>query len=112
LYQRQAGPAQPGAELAAAQERREPAGAGQQVDRLADDRLLERRPGRAGVGGGGARLAAGARAFAGAAAPVQLHAQTDQVLQRAGVHVAGYDRGHRRIAGDRLGVEAGPGAGP
>ena len=44
--QRQARPAQPRPELPTAQERCQPAGAGQQVDRLADDGLLERLPGR------------------------------------------------------------------
>ena len=45
--QRQARPAQPGAGLQAAQERREPAGAGEQVHRRADDRPLTGLPGRA-----------------------------------------------------------------
>src|SRR5689334_10043984 len=44
--QRQARPGQPRAELPAAQERRQPAGAGQKVDSLADNGLLNRRPGR------------------------------------------------------------------
>ena len=49
--QRQAGAVQAGAELAAAQEAGQPARAGQQVDGLADDGLLEGRPGRGGVRG-------------------------------------------------------------
>src|SRR5712675_2377638 len=40
--QRQARPGQPRAELPPPQERRQPAGAGQQIDGLADDGLLER----------------------------------------------------------------------
>src|SRR5208282_6518877 len=39
--QRQARATQPGAELPAAQERRQPAGAGQEIHRFADDGLLE-----------------------------------------------------------------------
>src|SRR6185437_15286501 len=44
--QRQAGAAEAGAELPAAQEARQPARSRQQVDGLADDGLLERGPGR------------------------------------------------------------------
>jgi len=43
------GPAEAGAELPAAQEARQAAGPGQQVNGLADDSLLERGPGRGGV---------------------------------------------------------------
>ena len=57
--QRQARPAEAGAELAAAQERREAAGAGQQVDGLADDGSLEGFAGRAGAWAGRAGFAAG-----------------------------------------------------
>ena len=109
--QRQARPAQPHAELPAAQEARQPARARQQVHRLADDRLLQRRPGRRGV-----RSRRGARSLSGrvpasAAVPVQFHAQPDQVLQRGHVHVPGDQRGHRRVARDRLGgVAVEPGA--
>ena len=41
--QRQAGAAEPGAELLAAEERGQPAGAGQKVNGFADDRLLNHR---------------------------------------------------------------------
>ena len=37
------------------------------------------------------------------AEPVELHAQPDQVIQGARVHVPGHDRGHRRIARHRGG---------
>ena len=97
--QRQARPAQAGAELAAAQEARQPAGAGQQVDGLADDGLLDRRPGR--IPGSPSRGGAGpARRTAGPGRPA-----------RPG-DVAGHDRGHRRVTGDRPGgvtVQPGPG---
>ena len=93
--QRQAGAAEAGAELAAAQERREAAGAGQQVDRLADDGPLEGFPGRAGVRAGRAGLAAGGRvrvaaggrvrAAVGVAELAEFGAQPDQVLQRGDV---------------------------
>ena len=79
---------------------------GQQVDRGADDGLLERLPGGAGARAGGARRAAGARvrvAVAAAAEPAELGAQPDQVLQRGGVHLPGHDRGHRRVARDARG---------
>ena len=59
--QRQARPAQPGAELPAPQERREPARAGQQVDGLADDRLLDGFPGPGAVRGGRALAAVAVR---------------------------------------------------
>ena len=122
--QRQARPAQPGAELPAPQERRQPARAGQQVHGLADDRALEGLPCQGGVRGRRGRrrrrrrvvpLAAGA-VRAGVAAgvvaePVQLDAQPDQILQRAGVDLAGDERDHRRITGDGLGgVAVQPGA--
>ena len=77
--------------------RRQPARPGQQVHGLADDRLLERRPGRGGV----RRRRAGA--VAAAAEPVQFHAQPDQVFQRVDVDIPGHDRGHRRVARDALG---------
>jgi hypothetical protein len=86
--QRQARPAQPHPELPAAQERGEPAGAGQQVDGLADHRLLERGPGRV------------PRAIPPG---VQFHAQPDQVPQRLHVDIPGHDRRHRRVTRDALG---------
>src|SRR5690348_6300639 len=43
--QRQAGAAEPRVELLTAEERRDPAGSGQQLDRLADDRLHQGLPG-------------------------------------------------------------------
>jgi hypothetical protein len=60
---RQAGAAQPRAEFLAAQERREPAGAGEQVGGLTDDGLLEGLPDECGAGRG-CRLAVGAWAVA------------------------------------------------
>jgi hypothetical protein len=94
--QRQARPAQPGAELPAPQERGQPARAGQKIDGLADHRLFQRGPGR----------------VPGAVPPpVQFHAQPDQILERVHVDIAGHDRGHGRVAGDRLGsvaVQPGP----
>jgi hypothetical protein len=96
--QGQARPGQAGAELLAAQERREPAGAGQQLDGLADDGPLQRLPGqRPRPGGRGGRPAArvarvrvlGVRvAGVRVVPPGQLHAEPDQPVQRAGVHIA------------------------
>ena len=115
--QRQAGPAEAGAELPAAQERRQPARAGQQVHGRADDGPLEGFPGRAGAragraglaAGGRVRVAAGGRVRAGVCVGVgvaelaEFGAQPDQVLQHGRVDVAGDDRGHGRVTGDRLG---------
>ena len=60
-----------------------------------------------GVGGGraAAAVAAGVVVAAGGvvAEPVQLDAQPDQIVQGGRVHLAGHDRGHRRVAGDRGG---------
>ena len=96
--------------------RRQPARTGQQVHRLADHRLLQRRPRprgvRPGCRPGRRRRCRRCRCVAavppvpaavGVAEPVQLHAQPDQVLQRGRVHLAGHDRGHRRVAGHRGG---------
>src|SRR5712691_9430000 len=93
--QRQARPAQPHAQLPAPQEARQPARARYQVDRLANDRLLEGFPGarviRAGrgraaavVAGGAIAAVAGSGGAAGGgvvAELAELHAQPDQVLQ-------------------------------
>ena len=51
----------------------------------------------------GAGVSGPPRVPASAAVPVQFHAQPDQILQRVHVDVPGDDRGHRRVAGDRLG---------
>ena len=67
--------------------------AGQQVDGLADHRLFQGGPGRGGAGPGLTALAE----------LVELDAEPDQILQRVHVDVAGDDRGHRRVAGDRRG---------
>src|SRR5271165_3851826 len=73
--QRQAGAGQPGAELPAPQERRQPARTRDQVHRLADDRLLEGLPRQRGVRGGhilaavAVAVAAVAAVAAGAAVP-------------------------------------------
>ena len=91
------GPPSRAPELPAAQEATPARPGRQQVDGLADDRLLQRGPGRRGVRAGVAVAAASP------AEPVQFDAQPDQVLQRVHVHVPGHDRGHRRVARDRLG---------
>ena len=75
------GAAQPGTELPAPQERRQPARTRQQVHGLADDGLLEGLPRLCGVPvGRGLRLAT-VPAHAVVAEPVQLDAQPDQVIQ-------------------------------
>jgi hypothetical protein len=111
--QRQAGPAEAGAELPAAHEGGEAAGAGQQVHGRADDRPLEGFPGQAGIRGRDARLTAGAcvRASDGVAELAEFGAQPDQVLEGRGVDVAGDDGGHGRVARDSFGsVAVQPGA--
>src|SRR4029077_4642940 len=98
-------------------------GAGEQLDRLADDGALERvpRPRRVRPGcppGAGAVAAVVSVAGAGrgaavraAAVPLQLDAQPDQLVQGVYVDLAGHDRGHGRVAGDRVGgVAVQPGA--
>jgi WD40 repeat protein len=83
--ERQAGPAQPRAELPAAQEARQPAWPREQIHGFADDRLHQ------GVAGPGAGV------------PVELAelgAQPDQVLQRAQVDVPGDDGDGRGVAGE------------
>jgi len=108
--QRQARAGQAGAELPPAQERGQPARAGQQVDSRADDGPLQRLPGRAGARAGvragpaaGVRVRGGAGAVAGPVELAELGAQPDQVLQRGDVDVPGHDRGHRRVARDAFG---------
>ncbi len=75
--QRQARAAQPGPQLLAAQEARQPARTRQEIDRLADHRLLKGFPGAGGVRRGPV------------AEPVELDAQPDQVIQGRKVHVTG-----------------------
>ncbi len=67
----------------------------------------------------GAAVAVAVRAGVAAAGvvaePVELDAQPDQILQGAGVHVAGHERDHRGVARDGLGgvaVQPGPAATP
>ena len=67
----------------------QPARPGDQVHRLADDRLLQGGPGRV------------PRAVP--APRVELDAQPDQIIERVDVDVAGDDRGHGGVAGDGRG---------
>ena len=106
--QRQARAAQPGAELPAAQERRQPARPGQQVDGLADNGLLEGLPGPRGVRGQALppgtvpapSCAAGAVAGWWRSRSSWTHSRT-RSSRAPGVHLAGHERGHRRVAGHR-----------
>src|SRR6185437_9704718 len=127
--QRQAGAAEPGVELLTAEERRDPAGSGQQLDRLADDRLHQGLPGpvsavrRTSSGGrttvGGRVREAAVRIAAvtvigsvpvvvlvltgfaeGVLELVELGAQPDQVSERGRVEVPDDHRGDRRAARD------------
>jgi hypothetical protein len=103
------GPPPAGRRAADAEERGEPARAGQEADRLADDRLLEGVPCPAGVLAG--RALASFVAIVVVAELVELDAQLDQVIQGGRVDLAGDHWRDRRVAGERAGgVAVQPGA--
>src|SRR6266571_3284071 len=102
--QRQARPAQPGAELPAAQERRQPARTRYEGDGLADDGLLESvpRPGSARIWCGRAVAVTGG-AVAAMVELGELGAQPDQVVEGGWVDLAGDHRSDGSVAGHRPG---------
>ncbi len=89
----------------------QPAGAGEVVDGLADDRLADLLAQLVAVRAArqrGGLVWRGAGRVGGVVVveAVQFHAQPDQVLQRGRIDVTGHHRDEDRIAGDRLGGAA------